>query len=135
MTVEKAKLLGNPCINSHFNYAPLIWMFCQKTFYLKIEKIHYKTIRIIHQSNASYQDLLECSIHQRYLKFLLTEIYKSTVTTNLRFMWQFFRERKVAYNLRKGDVLFLSPARSTIHGTSSAHFSWHTNLEPATKLN
>ena len=71
LAVEKAKLLGNAFIDSQFNSAPLIWMFCQKTLYLKIEKIHHKTLRIIHQSNATYRDLLECngstSFHQRHL--------------------------------------------------------------------
>ena len=42
------------------------------------------------QINTYYRELLECnvsaSIHQRHLQFLLTEIYKSTVTNNLRFM-------------------------------------------------
>ena len=65
-------------------------MFCQKTLYLRIEKIHHKTPRIIHQSNATYRDFLECngstSFHQRHLKFLLTEIYKSTGTSNPIFM-------------------------------------------------
>ena len=72
------------------NSAPLIWMFRQKNLYLKIEKIHHKTLRIIHQSNATYRNLLECngstSFHQRHLQFLLTDIYKSTVTTNPIFM-------------------------------------------------
>ena len=35
---EKAKLLGNTFIDSQFNSAPLIWMFSQKTLYLKIER-------------------------------------------------------------------------------------------------
>ena len=34
LAVEKAKLLGNAFIDSQFNFAPLIWMFCQKTLYL-----------------------------------------------------------------------------------------------------
>ena len=74
LAVEKAKLLGNAFIDSQFTSAPLIWMFCQKTLYLK-------TIIIIHQSNASCRDLLECN-SSTSLQFLLTEIYKSTVTTN-----------------------------------------------------
>ena len=78
LAVEKAKLLGNVFIDSQFTSAPLIWMFYQKTLYLK-------TTRIIHQSNVSHHDLLECNssttFHQRHLQFLLTEIYKSTVTT------------------------------------------------------
>ena len=37
-------------------------------------------------------------------------------------MWHFFREMEVPHNLRKGAMLFLPPARSTTHGTNSAHF-------------
>ena len=101
-------------------------MFCQKTSYLQIKKIHHKTYRIIYKSNASYRNLLECnnstSIHQRHLQFLFTEICKSIVTTNPRFMWYFLRETEVPYCLRKSAVLFLPLARSTTHGTNSAHF-------------
>ena len=35
---EKAKPLGSTFIDSQFNSALLIWMFCQKTLYLKIER-------------------------------------------------------------------------------------------------
>ena len=84
LAVEKAKLLENAFIDSQLNSAPLIWMLCQNTLYIKIEKICYGTLRIIHQPNATYPDLLECngstSFHQQHLQFLLTEIYKTTVT-------------------------------------------------------
>ena len=43
LTVEKAKILGNAIIDCQFNYTPLVWMFCRKTLYSKIEKIHHKT--------------------------------------------------------------------------------------------
>ena len=35
LTIQKA--------DSQFNFAPLLWMFCRKTVYSKIEKIHQKT--------------------------------------------------------------------------------------------
>ena len=83
-------------------------------------------LRIIHQSNATCYDLLECngstSIHQRHLQFLLRKIGKSTVTVDPRFMLYFFRESDVPYNLRKVAMLFLLPARLTTHGTNFAHF-------------
>ena len=60
LAVEKVKLLRNTLIDNQFNFAPLIWTFCQKTLYLKIEKIHFKMLNIIDQPNASYYDLLEC---------------------------------------------------------------------------
>ena len=82
LTLDKAKLLGNAFIDSQFNYAPLIWMFCHKATYLKMQKIHHKSLKVIYQSDASYDDLLQLgnsvSLPQRHLQFLLTEIYKST---------------------------------------------------------
>ena len=86
---KKAKLLGNAFIDSQFNSA-LLMMFSLKTLYLKIEKIHQKTLRIIHQSNATYRDLQECkgstSFRQQHLQFSLTEIYKSILATSTTFM-------------------------------------------------
>ena len=126
LAAVKAKLLGNAFIHSQFNSTLLIQMFCLMTLYLKIEKIHHKTLRIIYQSHTTYRDLLECngstSFHQRYLQFLLTEIYKSIVITNPMFMQHFFREREAPYNLKKSVVVFVPPARSTTRGENSIHF-------------
>ena len=58
-SLEKARMLGNAFIDSPFNYAPLIWMFCRKGVYLKIQKIHHKTLKVIYQSNNTYEELLE----------------------------------------------------------------------------
>ena len=71
-------MLGNVFIDSRFNYAPLIWMFCRERLYLKIKKIHYKILNVIYQSNKTYEELLELgetvSIHQRHLRFLVTKV-------------------------------------------------------------
>ena len=58
LTIEKAKMLGNAFIDSQFNYAPLLWMFCRKTLYSKIEKIHHKAWKVIYESNDTYDNLL-----------------------------------------------------------------------------
>ena len=42
LTVEKTKALSNAFIDSQFNYALLIQMFCRKAFYYKLEKTHHK---------------------------------------------------------------------------------------------
>ena len=54
----------------------------------------------------------------------MMEICKSTGTLNLQFMWSYvyFKYIEVPYDLRRGPVLFIPPARSTIHGTNSLHF-------------
>ena len=70
LTVEKTKLLYNAFINSQFNYASVIWMFCRKKDYLKIEKIQYKALKIIYNSSESYEELFthssDVSIHQKH---------------------------------------------------------------------
>ena len=78
LTTEKAKILGNAFIGSYFNYAPLIWMFCRKTLYFKIEKIHHSTLKVVYGINDSFNNHLltsnSVSIHQRHLRFLVTDI-------------------------------------------------------------
>lgn len=36
-------MLGNTFIVNQFNYASLIWIFCQRTLYFEMERIHHKT--------------------------------------------------------------------------------------------
>ena len=50
--LEKAKILGNAFIDSQFNYTPLIWTFCRKTLYSKIEKIHHTTLKVVYGIDA-----------------------------------------------------------------------------------
>ena len=79
LILDKAKRLGTDFIDSQFTYTPLIWMFCHKTTNFKMQKIHHKTLKVICQPDASYDDLLELSnsvsLHKRHLPFLLTEVY------------------------------------------------------------
>ena len=69
LTPDKAKVLYNAFINSQFSYASVIWMFCRKTDYLKMERIQHQTLKIVFNSNESFADLLlhgnEVSIHQK----------------------------------------------------------------------
>ena len=126
LSLEKAKILGNAFIDSQFNYAPLIWMFCRKELYFKMQKTYHKTLKVIYQYNKTYAELLELSetvsIHQRYLRFLVTKIYKSTSSLFPKFMSSFFTHKEIPYNLREGQVLSLPPTRSTYYGTNSVHF-------------
>ena len=56
-------------------------MFCKKTTYFKAQKIRRKTLRAIYQSDELYEKLFNLnnsvSLHQRYIRFLVTEIFKS----------------------------------------------------------
>ena len=98
LTLEKSKLLYNAFINNQFNYASIIWMFCRKQDYLAVEKIHYKALKMVYNSNECYEELLirnnEFSIHQKQLRTLATEIYKSLTDANPDFIKTIFQLKK-----------------------------------------
>ena len=117
LTIEKTKILGNAFIDSQCNYEPLIWMLCRKTLYSKFEKNHHRTLKVVYGIDDSYNNILlssnSVSIHQRHLRFLVTEIFKSTSQISPEFMWSFFKSKKLSCKLRKGPTLNLPRTQST----------------------
>ena len=135
LTVEKSHILAKAFINSQFNYAALIWMFSGKRNLAKINRIHSRTLKIVFNSfDKSYEELLELSgettIHQKHLRFLAIEVFKSLMALNPKFMWPFFKLKPIKYDLRKGDVLNLPSAKSMTYGVNSLIFRgsllWNT---------
>ena len=126
LTTDKAKLLYNAFINSQFNYASIIWMFCHKQNYLKSEKIQYQALKIVYNSNESYEKLLlrnnAVSMHQKQLRILATEIFESLADLNPDFMKSHFIINEIPYFLRNGNILKIPSAHSTCYETNSILF-------------
>ena len=95
-------------------------------------KVHHETLRVIYQSDESYENLLNLdsivSLHQRHLRFLVTKIFKSVSKTNPEFISFYFSYKNVLYNLERGPALSLPFAKSTLCGTNSVHFKGTVNL-------
>ena len=121
-----AVLLKNSFIENTFNYSPLLWMFCKKSLYKRISKIHHKALKIVYQKDQSYEDLLTISktksIHQKHLFYLTKEIYKTLNNLNPDFMGNIFEYKNLSYALRRGVSLKLPPCRSQTYGVNSIHF-------------
>ena len=135
LSVDKARLLANACIDSQFDYAPLIWMFAGETLINKICKIHHRTLQVVYDDfDKSYDELLELnrdlSIHQRHLRYLVVEVFKSIMHLNPQFMWSYFEEKPMPYNLRDGSKLVLPKTKSSRFGINSLRFRrsllWNT---------
>ena len=123
-TLEQTKLLANSFVNTQFGYASLIWIFTSKNAMLKINKIHRRTFRVVYDDYSStYEELLashnDISIHQKRLKHLAIEVYKSLANMNLELMWPFFKNKSIPYILRNGNICILPPARSSHYGINS----------------
>ena len=101
-------------------------MFCDKTDYLKLEKVQYKALKIVFNSNESLENVTlhsnQVSIHQKQLQQLTTEIYKSLTDLSPEFTEPFFTVKELPFNLRNGHILNLLWARTTYYGTNSILF-------------
>ena len=93
-------------------------MFCRNTDYLEMEKIQYKALKNVFNSNESFEDLIlhssEVSIHQKQLPQFTTEIYKSLTDLSPEFTKPFFTVKEITYNLRNGHILHLTSARTML---------------------
>ena len=89
-----------------------------------MQKIHHKTLKVICQSNKTYAELLGVSqnFHYSSTACKITEVYKRTSYLNSKFVCSFFYHKEIPYNIRKGQMLLLPPARSTYYGSNSVHF-------------
>ena len=101
-------------------------MLCGETLCSKIEKVHHMTLNVVYGIDDSYDNLLlssnSVSIHQRHLRFLVTEIFKSISHINPEFMWLFFKPKKLSCNLTKRPILNLPRTQSTYCGTNAIQF-------------
>ena len=127
LTLEQVKLLAHLFVNTQFGYAPLIWIFTSKNSMLKVNKIHRRTLRVVYDDyNSTYEELLashnDISIHQKHLKHLAIEVYKPLTNLNPEFIWPFFKNKPILYNLRNGNISILLPARSSHYGLNSVQF-------------
>ena len=79
-------------------------------------------MKIVYNSNECYEELLirynEVSIHQKQLRTLTAEIYKSLTDVNPDFMKNYSSIKEIPYSLRYGSVLKIPSTRSTYYGTN-----------------
>ena len=96
-------------------------MFCSKTRSKLISRAHKRALRVVYQDfSSTHQELLErdgsIDSHQRNLKSLMCEVYKSLNHLNPSFLWDFFKHKETPYSLRKGPLLELPPAQERLFG-------------------
>ena len=84
-------------------------------------------LRVVNNEyKKNYEDLLashhEISIKQKHLHFLMTEVFKLANKFNPKFMWCFFDNHEIPYNLRCGSGVKLPGTNTTKYGINSLNF-------------
>ena len=111
-------------------------MFCSRKSKIRLENIHKRTLVVYNEYEKNYKDLLaeynEISIHhlQKHLQFLATKVFKSANKLNPQFMWCFFENHEIPYNLRCESVVKLPDTNTATYGINSKIFRcvmlWNT---------
>ena len=81
MTLNQRKTIMNTFILSHFGYCPLVWMFHNRKFNHRINRLHERALRIVYKDDkSSFKELLikddSFTIHERNIQTLAIELYK-----------------------------------------------------------
>ena len=130
LTQEQAITLVNAYILSPFNFCPLVWMFCSKQAHNLINSVHYKALCAkFNTFEYNFEQLLQmsdsCTIHDRNLKLLVIEIYKTLHRLNPEIMWGTFKLKPNTYNLRQGHSLVVPIAKSS---SATNYFDFRASL-------
>ena len=119
LNASQKLVLYNSFIMTHFNYCPVIWMFCGKTANRKIDNIQRKALQSLYNDfSSNHEELLEkgkhLTIHKMNKRHLLVQVFKCLNKENPPFLDNIFIPKSTIYmNLRRNDTLIL-PKTSTI---------------------
>ena len=102
-------------------------MFASKSSINKICKIHFRTFQIVQNvHDKSYEELLaisnDISVHQKHLRILVIEVYKSLMKTNLDSMWDFYTIKPIPYDLCTGEKFYFPTVNTTRYDLNSLIF-------------
>ena len=88
----------NACIKSAFGFAPMIWMFCQKTSYKKIESAQ-KRVYLEHDKslNETLDIYGEKSIHNMHSCSLANELFKVSLSLSPSFISTLFVKKETLF--------------------------------------
>lgn len=102
-------------------------MFASKGSINKIYKIHFIILKIVYNAHEKlYEEVLAVSndifVHQKHLRILPIEFYKSLMKRNPDFIWDFCTIKPVPYDLRTGEKLYLPTINKPRYSLNSLIF-------------
>ena len=131
--------VANSFILSHFNYFPLVWYFSTAKQIQKIEKIHERVVRFIHDDyHSDYVSLLlstnSSTIEVRRIRALCVEIYKTLNNLNPDYMKDIFVKPDGRHSSRRPLNISVPRAHQATFGLKSIRYEGAKTLECAARI-
>ena len=104
--VETRTLVINTYVLSQFNYCPLVWHFCGKGATHKIENIHERALRFVHNDYTSdYKTILEKSnkttLYLKRVRIIAQEVFKALNNESPKYTQELIKSRHSRYPTRQ----------------------------------
>ena len=132
MTISKCRKLMNAFFKSQFNYCPLVWMCYSRINNTKINRLHERCLRIIHDKMSSFENLLKK--HNRNLQVLATEMFKINKGISSSIMKGISQPRaEHPYNFRCISQFYATVSKHSICWHREYMFFRAKDLEPSSR--
>ena len=120
MGSKERVVIVNSFILCHFNYCPLIFVFCSNASQKKLEKVNKRALRLVlSDCTSSYSKILveakSSTIHIHSIWLLALEVWKTLHNLNPAFMKDYFLPIPSSYSI-------CSKSKTTSYGIKSISF-------------
>ena len=110
-----------------FEYCPLVWMFTNRRYNNKINRLHEQMLRIVYKDyKSSFAELLSedksFTVHQRNVRKLAIEMYEVKDELCPKFLLDLFKELAHPYNLRNGLIRGPYKIKTFCYGTETINY-------------
>ena len=128
MNFNKRKLVVNAFFSSPFNYCPLIWMYHNRTYNNKINRLHERRLYLIYDDKcSSFEELLvkdkSVSTHHKNIHALAIEMFKVYTKTSPEIMQEVFQIKDQGHYFLRNQRDFAIPTVKLLnYGLESIRF-------------
>ena len=127
MSMEKRRILIKSFFESQFEYCSLLWMCHSRTLNNRINKLHYRALRLIYSEDSlSFSELLKkdgsVTIHHRNIQKLGIEMYKTINNLTPISMKEIFPDRMYKGPNIRSQTDFEIPHVKSVKGQETLRF-------------
>ena len=113
---NKLRLTMNAFFSSQFGYCPLVWMFHNRRYNNKVNRLHERMFRIVYKDYKSYfaellSEDISFTVHHKNVQKLAIEMSKVKNELWPKIMLDLLKEATHPYNLRNGLIWVLTKSK------------------------
>ena len=124
---NKLRTIFKTFFEFQFKYCPLTWMFYSRTTNNKINNLHERALRLVHDDyRSTFEKLLEkdnsFNVHHCNIQTLCVELYKVYNNISQTVFSDLFIRNHINYNLRSQSDFVIPQTKTVYNGTNTLRY-------------